>query len=89
MSFTESNTVEQMILDAGNSLGSGAVQPLAALFQIRKPLRQANPILATPARVSPSSGWIKTLCFQALNFLDASIAAGYRGSGFQAAPILR
>lgn len=89
MSFTESNTVEQMILDAGTSLGSCAVQPLSALFQIRKPLPQANPILATPVRVSPSSGWIKTLCFQVWNFRDASIAAGYRGSGFQAAPILR
>lgn len=89
MSFTESNTVEQMILDAATSRGSGLVQPLSALFQIRKPPRQANPILATPVRVSPSSGWNKKLCFQAWNFLDASIAAGYREGGFQAAPILR
>ena len=35
MSFTESNTVEQMILDAATSLGSGAsVQPSIALFQM-------------------------------------------------------
>ena len=35
MSFTESNTVEQMILDAATSLGSGAsVQPLVALLQL-------------------------------------------------------
>lgn len=34
MSFNESNTVEQMILDAPTNLGSGAVvQPLDALLQ--------------------------------------------------------
>ena len=31
MSFTESNTVEQMILASAARLGSGAVQPVVAL----------------------------------------------------------
>lgn len=37
MSFTESNTVEQMILDAATSLGSGATS-LVSAYKLNHPL---------------------------------------------------
>ena len=88
MSFTESNTVEQMILDAATSLGSGAVQPVLALFQTLKTPRQADTILEPPARVSPTGGWRIAPHFQISNFHDAIIAVGYGVKSFQATQIL-
>ena len=88
MSFTESNTVEQMILDAATSLGSGAVQPVLALFQTLKSPRQADSILEPPARVSPTGGWRNAPRFQISNFHDAIIAVGNRVNSFQATQIL-
>ena len=88
MSFTESNTVEQMILDAATSLGSGAVQPVLALFQTLKSPRQADSILEPPARVSPTGGWRNAPRVQISNFHDAIIAVGNRVNSFQATQIL-
>ena len=88
MSFTESNTVEQMILDDATSLGSGAVQPVLALFQTLKSPRQADSILAPPARVSPTGGWRNAPRFQIWNFHDAIIAVGYRVNSYLATQIL-
>ena len=88
MSFTESNTVEQMILDAATTLGSVAVQPVLALFQTLKSPRQADSILEPPARVSPTSGWRIAPRFQNWNFHDAIIAVGNRVKSYLATQIL-
>jgi hypothetical protein len=88
MSFTESNTVEQMILDAATGLGSGAVQPKLALFQTLKSPRQADSILAPPARVSPTGGWRIAPRFQNWNFHDAIIAVGNQVKSYLATQIL-
>jgi hypothetical protein len=88
MTFTESNTVEQMILDATTTLGSSAVQPKLALFQTLKSPRQADSILAPSVRVSPTSGWRIAPRFQNWNFHDAIIAVGNQVNSFQATQIL-
>ena len=88
MSFTESNTFEQMILDAATSLGSGAVQPGLALFQTLKSPRQADSILAPPARISPTGGWRIAPHFQIWNFHGTIIAVGYRVKSYLATQIL-
>ncbi len=88
MGFTESNTVEQMILDAATRLGSGAVQPVVALFQMLKSPRQVDSILAPPARVSPTGGWRNAPRFQIWNFHDAVIVLGHRMNSYQATQIL-
>jgi hypothetical protein len=88
MSFNESNTVEQMILDAATSLGSGAMQPVVTLFQTLKLPHQADSILAPPVRVSLTGGWRNVPRFQIWYYHDAIIAVGHRMNSDQAAQIL-